>query len=419
MKTFNKTQSSLMSVYLLKIVLELFTTTFLTSHILQVSPDNIFGTGLLNIGLLYIAQNATYVITYFLLSYLVDKSNRVSFLRIGIFVNTLLLVALVFWGEIISSWVVLAGVILGLDSFFYSSYHVMKTELNGRSSVKNYHLLATVFTNLIKVIVPTILGFVIDASSYSAVAIYVVVIAVIQFAISFGIKSHRPPESKFEVKKYLNYLKQNKDVKKKVNLTYLNAVLAGFKSTYKTIIIVLTIYTFKTNLNLGLFTSAFSLATILLLMLFKKYDESPKLNKALVYSIIGFLPLVSCIALVLWLNKTTLIIFNFALTIAVYFSDYFGSIERDAIIKNIGKYEFVAEHNMLIETIQASFKVVAYVIFVLIGFIGNILAFKILLVVFVAINPYKYFVMYRQRSIRKDFDQIRQQEMATEKSNEK
>ena len=101
------------------------------------------------------------------------------------------------------------------------------------------------------------------------------------------------------------------------------------------------------------------------------------------------------------ITKTTLIIFNFALTLAVYFSDYFGSIERDAIIKNIGQYEFVAEHNMLVETIQASFKVVAYVIFVLVGFIGNILAFKILLIAFVAINPYKYFVMYKQRAIQK------------------
>ena len=132
-------------------------------------------------------QNVTYVVTYFILSFFVDKSNRVSFLRIGIFVNMLLLVALVFWGEVISHWVVLAGVICGLDSFFYASYYVMKTELNGRRSVKKYNIGATVFTNLIRVVVPTILGFVIDASSYSAVAIYVVLIAVAQFAISFGI----------------------------------------------------------------------------------------------------------------------------------------------------------------------------------------------------------------------------------------
>ena len=394
-KHFNRTQTCLLSVYLLKIVLELFTQTFLTSHILSVTPNNVLGQGLMNIGLLYIAQNVTYVVTYFILSFFVDKSNRVSFLRIGIFVNMLLLVALVFWGEVISHWVVLAGVICGLDSFFYASYYVMKTELNGRSSVKKYNIGATVFTNLIRVVVPTILGFVIDASSYSAVAIYVVLIAVAQF----------------EIKKYLKYLKEHKPERKKVKFTYINAMLAGFKSTYKTIVIILTVYTFKTNVSLGLFTSAFSLVTMLLLMLFKRYDNNPKLNKPFVYGFIGIAPFLSCIALAIKLNVTTLVIFNFTLILTSYFSDYFGSCERDAIIKNIGQYDYVAEHNMLVENIQASFKVVAYVVFVLVGLLADILAFKILLLVYAAINPVKYWVMYKQRSIRKEYEHIEEEKV--------
>lgn len=413
-KHFNRTQRCLLSVYLLKIVLELFTQTFLTSHILSVTPNNVLGQGLMNIGLLYIAQNVTYVITYFILSFFVDKSNRVSFLRIGIFVNMLLLVALVFWGEVISHWVILAGVICGLDSFFYASYYVMKTELNGRSSVKKYNIGATVFTNLIRVVVPTVLGFVIDASSYSAVAIYVVLIAVAQFAISFGIKSNRPPHSKFEVKKYLKYLKDNKPERKKIKYTYINAMLAGFKSTYKTIVIILTVYTFKTNVSLGLFTSAFSLVTMLLLMLFKRYDNNPKLNKPFVYGFIGLVPFLSCIALAIKLNVTTLIIFNFTLILTSYFSDYFGSCERDAIIKHLGQYEFIAEHNMLIENIQAGFKVVAYVVFVLVGLLADILAFKILLLVYAAINPIKYFVMYTQRLIRKEYEHLAEEKTQNE-----
>ncbi len=403
-KKFSKTQTCLLLVFLLKIVLELFTQTFLTSHILSVSPDDVFGEGLRNIGLLYISQNATYVISYYALSFFVDKSNRVSFLRVGIVVNMLLLVALVFWGETISSWVVLAGVICGLDSFFYSSYHVMRTELNGRSTIKQYNIFATIFNNLIKVAVPTILGFVIDASSYSAVAIYVILIAAMQFGLSFGIKSVRPPQSKFEVGKYLKFLKANKPIRKKVGYTYINALLAGFKSTYKTIMIILTVYTFKTNLSLGIFTSIFSLITILLLMLFKKYDDNPRLNKTVVYLVLGFLPFLTCLILVCWINKATLIIFNFSLIVATYFSEYFGSAERDFIIKNIDKGDFVAEHNMLIENIQAAFKVVAYAVFVVVGLFANITAFKILLVIFTILNPIKYLVMLKQRQIRKEYE---------------
>ncbi len=406
-KKFNRTQKCLLAVYMIKIVMDLFTQTFLTSHILAVSPDDVFGKGLMNVGLLSLSQAAAYLISYAVLSGFVDRSNRVSFLRVGIVINMVLLVALVFWGEVISSWVVLAGVICGLDSFFYSSYHVMKTELNSRASVKNYNLFATVLSNLVKVVVPTILGFVIDASSFSSVAIYVVVIAAVQFAISFGIKSHRPENSKFELGEYLKYLKENKDIGKKASYTYLNSAIAGFKYTYSTIVVILTVYTFKTNLSLGLFTSVFSLATILILMLYKKFDKAPRFNKFAVYMIIGFVPFISCIALVIWLNKVTLIIFNFTLIVTTYFSDYVGGAERDFIIKHMGHYEYVAEHNMLVETVLTSFKVIAYGIFLIVGLFANITAFKVLLIVFTVLNPIKYHVMYKQRLIRKQLEDER------------
>ena len=61
---------------------------------------------------------------------------------------------------------------------------------------------------------------------------------------------------------------------------------------------------------------------------------------------------------------------------------------------------------MLVENIQASFKVVAYVVFVLVGLLADILAFKILLLVYAAINPIKYWVMYKQRSIRKEYEHL-------------
>ncbi len=403
-RKFTKTQTFLMMVYLIKIIMELFTSTFLTSHILSVSPDDVFGEGIINIGLLFISQNVTYFISYFVLSRFVDKSDRVSFLRIGIVINMFLLVALVFWGDTIASWVVLAGIICGLDSFFYSSYHTMRTELSSRSSVKTYSLYATIFTNLIRVIVPTILGFVIDASSFSSVAIYVILIAAVQFGLSFGIKCHRPENSQFEMKKYLKHLQDNKDMGKKVWYTYLNAILAGFKHTYNIIVIILTVYTFKTNFSLGLFTSIFSLVTILLLMLYKKFDNSSKVSKTAIYLIIGLLPFLAGLVFVVWLNKYTLIVLNFTLIVASYFSDYFGSAERDFIIKNMGLYEYIAEHNTLIENLQAGFKVVAYSIFLIVGLFSSIVAFKILLVFVTLLNPIKYCVMLKQRKIRKEFE---------------
>lgn len=120
---------------------------------------------------------------------------------------------------------------------------------------------------------------------------------------------------------------------------------------------------------------------------------------------IGILPVIACLIMVLWLNKTTLIVYNAFLTIAIYFSEYFGSTERDAIIKNVGKYEFIAEHQFIVETVQDISRILAYTLFVVVGLMSSIFAFKILLMALILVNPIKYLVMNKQRKIRVKFEQ--------------
>ena len=137
MSKLPKQQKALLSVHMLRIVLELFTSTFLVSYILAQNPDSILGKGLINIGLFYVSWNAVYGILDFAASFLVDRSNRATLLRFGIVFNLLLMIALVFWGEQISHWIVLAGAVCGMsDAFYYSSYILMRNELSFNGSFK-------------------------------------------------------------------------------------------------------------------------------------------------------------------------------------------------------------------------------------------------------------------------------------------
>ena len=90
MAKFPKQQKALLSVHMLRIVLELFTSTFLVSYILAQNPDSILGKGLINIGIFYISWNVVYGILNFVASYLVDRSDRAMLLRCGIIFNILL-----------------------------------------------------------------------------------------------------------------------------------------------------------------------------------------------------------------------------------------------------------------------------------------------------------------------------------------
>ena len=398
-----KQQKALISVHMLRTVLELFTSTFLVSYILAQNPDSIIGTGLINIGLFYVSWNVVYGILDLVSSYLVDKSNRATLLRFGILFNMVLIIALVFWGEQISHWLILAGAICGMsDAFYYCSYLVIRGELSYHGSFKRYNVFTTIGVNLVKVIVPIIMGYIIDISTFSTISIYVVIIAFAQFALTFSIKSTKPQGSKFELGKYFKFLKQDKFAWNKIKFTYLNALIAGVKSTYNVVVVVLTIYIFKTNLNLGIFTSIFSLITILSLIAYRKGDNNPKINKFAIYLFVGLLPFLSIVAMLIYTSNVTLVIVNFALTLATYFSDYFGDLERDAIIKNLNQYDYVAEHQFLTDIVKICSRIVAFSMFIVVGFISNFTALKIFLLIIISVNPIKFLVMYKQRLIRKE-----------------
>ena len=416
MAKFPKQQKALLSVHMLRIVLELFTSTFLVSFILAQNPDSIIGTGLINIGIFYVSWNATYGILNLIASYLVDKSNRATLLRCGILFNLILMVALVFWGEQISHWLVLAGALCGMsDAFYYSSYIIMRNELSFHGSFKRYNVFTTVGVNLVKVIVPIIMGYIIDISTFSTIAIYVVVVALAQFGITFFIKSTKPQDSKFELKKFFGYLKNDKFAWNKTKYTYLNCLIAGIKSTYNVIVVILTIYIFKTNLSLGIYTSIFSLVTIVCLLAYKKADPNPKFNKFIIYLIVGLSPFLAVIAVLIHTSTVTLVILNFTLTLVSYFSDYFGDMERDAIIKNLNQYEFIAEHQFVAETTKIVSRIISFGSFTIIGLLSNFTTFKIFLLVILAASPIKFLVMYKQRLIRKELV-IRNKELGIESS---
>lgn len=398
MEKKNELQLPLIVVHGLKCILGVFTTTFLVSYIVSLSPENIMGTGVMNIGLLHLSQNIVFITVYIVLTYFVDKSNRVSLLRFGILVNCALLVCLVFFGETIAKWILLAGTICGVsDAFYYASYNVIRNEMNRKSNITRYNIISSVTGNVINIIVPTILGFLIDISTYSTIAIYVVILSLVQFFITYTIKAVKPEGASFEMKEYLNYLKTDKFAFSKLKHVYYNALLGGFKSTFHILVIILTVYAFKTNLSLGILTSLFSIVTTVLLLIYKKCENSPKLNTLVLFMTISIATFIMSVIFVLWINYATLILLNLMLTITIQLSEYSSNCSRDANIKLLDKYEYIAEHQLMFEFLLTIMRIVAFGIFIFVGLFNNIVAFSIMLVIYIGTTPFKFYCMYKQR----------------------
>lgn len=406
MRKITRSQNCLLAVHIIKVIMDLFIGTFLVSYILSQTPENILGKGLFNIGLFYFSWYLIYAIFEFVCSYFVDRGNKVLFLRIAIIINTLLIISIVLWGELISHWVVFAGAMCGLaDAFYYSSYLVMRIGLAESQTVKQYNVLTIFFTNLVKVVVPIVLGYVIEASSLSTIAIYIVILSAIQFVLSLFIKESKDDNSKFEFKKFLNYLKTNKSDFAKLKNIYLGHIPSGFKTTYTVLVVALTVYIFKKDSVLGIYTSIFSLVTALLVALYKLTDNNRHTNKLVIYLLLGVLPVISAVLVVISPNNIVfLMILNFFLTLSSNFTDMLGNTERDVIIKYLNQTEFIAEHQVLVELILCTFRLIAFGIFMLVGLTSNYTLFIAMILFFIAFNPMKFMLLYKQRLIRKGYE---------------
>ena len=82
-------------------------------------------------------------------------------------------------------------------------------------------------------------------------------------------------------------------------------------------------------------------------------------------------------------------------------------------IKNLNKHEFIAEHNLFHDTIKYLVSIFVYIMFIVVASFESIDVFKILLLAMIAICPFKFYMMYKQRVVRKQFEkELKEQRQA-------
>ncbi len=216
-------------------LIRVFTSTFLTAYIYSLT-EGVYSY-IWNVGVFNMVAYAVMFLTCFLFAYLVDKSNRIIYYQLACLLNMIEVVLLVFFGEKLAHFIVLAGVLQGLLwGLYYASYNVLKQEMVSRKSMKTFTVVYHISTKLINILAPILLGALIDISTYTQVAVYVVVIALFEIAVSFGVKSKRPENSSFSLKNYLKRLKNDEKFLPKMKFTYFLSFMFGFSAVLDTVV---------------------------------------------------------------------------------------------------------------------------------------------------------------------------------------
>lgn len=375
----NRSSVCLTVCHLLYSVIDLFLSTFLIAHIYSLT-DNLFSY-VFNVGLYELSSYIVMLISYYLLSFLVDKSNRIWIYRLGNILLTALVIVTIFLGEQLAELIVLAGSLFGLaKGAYYSSYNVLKQEMVSRKSMKNFAVVNMVLQKMIGVICPILLGMLIDVSTFSMVAIYVFLICLVSIIISFFIKAKRPANSDFNIKDYIIRLKNNKEFNSKMKDIYKMCIVYGFTFVVGSLVSVNVMIHFGSNFSLGLITGICSCVAICVLILMNKFTRFGK--RSWLFKFCSIAITVVSIVFAIIPNMFTLVIYHiFNSSVQIVLATSLDII-RNRNLKEAGFYADIAEHQCVTESIFQISRILSYGFLILISLLKDFAIFQIVFVVF-------------------------------------
>jgi len=131
----NGTTYSLITTHGCNEIVSIFVSTFLISYIYSISNNY-----LLNIGLFYMFSYIAMFIFYYLVSRIIDRTNRIVLYRVAIFIRAIFILMVVFLGKKLAGVVYLAGFLNGIsEGFYWCSFNLMKNELVPITVLDNIH----------------------------------------------------------------------------------------------------------------------------------------------------------------------------------------------------------------------------------------------------------------------------------------
>ncbi|MCI9016315.1 MAG: MFS transporter [Clostridia bacterium] len=387
-----KSAKLLMSSDLIYTLTSLFVKTFLVAYFLKVTNDSI-----IQISIYYIIMYTLSGIGKVLIGKVV-KSNpeyRTKVLSMGIVLRAVFILFIVILKENIATYFPIVAILYGISEVFYwTSHEVLYIDVTTNENRKDYMSIKTILGKIINIIAPIILGSSIELYSFTKIAIYIFILSVIQIIISLQIKTDKNETlitNKYSIKTFLENL--NNSQKIKINKYTKSAIAYGvIESSMQTLVVIITIMTFKTSFNLGILTSVFSICSMIAMYLYKNFYN--RNNSKFVLYLCSSLIVIGVIGLVFDINKITLVIYNFVYTISICILGVIYDTKKGDLVKECNIEEWKVEWVSYVVLFMHLGRISGYILMLITGLFNNIIVFKILLILVTLFAPICTKLMY-------------------------
>lgn len=319
----------------IKKIMTIFLGPFLTAYFISPSTNSI-----LNIAIYYIFTYATMALSTLVVAVLAEKRNRIKIFRIGIILNFICILIIILLKEKIINYLPIISILYGISaSCYYFPYNLFIINKVKNTERTNYMVKLFITISVVGILFPIIFGSIITITNYILTAVIVLFISLIQIILSFFITdNHNGDLEEYNLKKAWLELKKNKQV--------INCLAGEFfigmnicNGALETVMVILILNSFKTNINLGMITSIATLLSILVVkiygLIYNKRDD----KKVIIIS--SIIPVISLIIFLILKTNTTVIIYKFSYVI---FAEIL-SLVRKIKIFNLSNSKIVNKSN--------------------------------------------------------------------------
>lgn len=336
MKKKIKTEQNIIIIMdAIKKIMTIFLGPFLTAYFISTSTNSI-----LNISIYYIFTYATMALSTLVVAALAEKRNRIKMFRAGIILNFIYILIIILLKEKIINYLPIISILYGISaSCYYFPYNLFIINKVKNTERTNYMVKLFITISVVGILFPIIFGSIITITNYILTAVIVLFISLIQIILSFFITdNHNGYLEEYNLKKAWLELKKNKQV--------INCLAGEFfigmnicNGTLETVMVILILNSFKTNINLGIITSIATLLSILVVkiygLIYNKRDD----KKVIIIS--SIIPVISLIIFLILKTNTTVIIYKFSYVI---FAEIL-SLVRKIKIFNLSNSKIVNKSN--------------------------------------------------------------------------
>lgn len=336
---------------------------------------NIYILKIVNNDISFVMKYSLYfVIIQFIFEYLILKiinsRNAKHIYRISFPLLVLCTIFLIVFKDKIVSYIYLFKTLHALASVMYAApYELAIIGSNNNSTMSNFLANLTMLDAFATILTPIFSGFIIDKFSYNMLFVLLSLEAIIIIIISFNIKDFTVNDKKLEIKKFLNLIKDKKQIKDIYKCMFYRRI-----STQGAITDLLPIILFLrvgTELNVGTYSSLFAVLSIISLQILKLFNKKNIQKQFYPY-----------LAIVIFLSSALLVYNSSFMTLLIYYIliNTFGSVIESescsavyAVITEEQLIKYKKEHILLFNVYMVIGQVVSYgLVYILYNYLYNV-----------------------------------------------